>query len=214
MMTTWPPSCGIGMKRPLPFWAMSRHTRSVSRAVAGQHRVDDDVLLFRHRQRGRIFGVLRIVHVRRRVADQEHDPPGVAGERPAQLVDGDVERLVDAFGPVAAAARLQLQQVGVEVLDVGGEVEGPGRRSRRRCRDRRRGPCGCRRRGWNPRSRSRSTRSCAWRLRSGRPSSPWCPARRRPRRWVLPRRPTGRRKRQGGEREGESADGDAWHHMS
>ena len=32
MMTTWPPSCGIGMKRPLPFWAMSRHTRSVSRA--------------------------------------------------------------------------------------------------------------------------------------------------------------------------------------
>ena len=33
------------------------------------------------------------------------------------------QRLVDAFRPVAAAARVQLQQVGVEVLDVGGEVE-------------------------------------------------------------------------------------------
>ena len=42
---------------------------------------------------------------------------------PGQLVDADVQRLVDAFRPVAAAARLQLEQVGVEVLDVGGEVE-------------------------------------------------------------------------------------------
>jgi hypothetical protein len=33
MMTTCPPSCGIGMKRPLPLWAISRHTRSVSRAL-------------------------------------------------------------------------------------------------------------------------------------------------------------------------------------
>src|SRR6476646_6944859 len=32
MMTTWPPSCGIGMKRPLPACAISRHTRSVSGA--------------------------------------------------------------------------------------------------------------------------------------------------------------------------------------
>ena len=91
--------------------------------VAGEHRVDDDVLLFRHRQRGRIFGVLRVVDVRRRVANQEHDPPDVAGRRPAQFVDGDVERFVDALRPIAAAAGLQLQQVGVEVMDIGGEIE-------------------------------------------------------------------------------------------
>ena len=46
--------------------------------------------------------------------------------RPLQLVDGDVERLVDALRPVAAAARLQFQQIGVEVLDVGGQLEFPG----------------------------------------------------------------------------------------
>jgi len=40
-----------------------------------------------------------------------------------QLVDRNVERLVDAFGPVAAAARLQFQKAGVEVLDVGGEFD-------------------------------------------------------------------------------------------
>ena len=45
---------------------------------------------------------------------------------PLQLVDGDVERFVDALRPVAAAARLQLQQIRVEVLDVGGELEFPG----------------------------------------------------------------------------------------
>jgi hypothetical protein len=61
--------------------------------------------------------------VRRRVADQEHDPPDVAGRRPAQFADGDVERFVDALRPIAAAARLELQQVGVEVLDIGGEIE-------------------------------------------------------------------------------------------
>jgi hypothetical protein len=91
-----------------------------------KHRVDDDVLLLRHRQRGRIFGVLRIIHVRRRVADQEHDPPRIAARIPAQLVDGDIERLVDALRPVAAASRLQLEQIGVEILDVGGQVERPG----------------------------------------------------------------------------------------
>jgi len=37
----------------------------------------------------------------------------------------DVERFVDAFWPVAAAASFQLEQVGVEILDVGGEIEGP-----------------------------------------------------------------------------------------
>jgi hypothetical protein len=63
--------------------------------------------------------------VRRCVADQGHDPPDVAGRCPAQLVDGDVKRFVDAFRPVAAAARFQLEQVGVEILDVGGEIEGP-----------------------------------------------------------------------------------------
>ena len=42
---------------------------------------------------------------------------------PLQLVDGNVERLVDAFGPVAAAARLQFEKVGVEILDVGGEFD-------------------------------------------------------------------------------------------
>ena len=46
--------------------------------------------------------------------------------RPGQLGDADVQRLVDAFRPVAAAARFQLQQVGVEVLDVGGELEDLG----------------------------------------------------------------------------------------
>jgi hypothetical protein len=61
--------------------------------------------------------------VRRRVADQVQDPPDVAGRRSAQFVDGDVERFVDALRPIAAAARLELQQVGVEVLDIGGEIE-------------------------------------------------------------------------------------------
>jgi hypothetical protein len=40
-----------------------------------------------------------------------------------QFVDSDVERFVDALRPIAAAARLELQQVGVEVLDIGGEIE-------------------------------------------------------------------------------------------
>ena len=61
--------------------------------------------------------------MRRRVADQEHDPPGVAAGGPFQLVDGHIERLVDALRPVAAAAGLQFQKVGVEILDVGGEFD-------------------------------------------------------------------------------------------
>ena len=43
--------------------------------------------------------------------------------RPGELGDADMQRLVDALRPVAAAARFQLQQVGIEVLDVGGEIE-------------------------------------------------------------------------------------------
>jgi hypothetical protein len=43
---------------------------------------------------------------------------------PLQLVDGHVERFVDALRPVAAAARFQFQKMGVEVLDVGREAEG------------------------------------------------------------------------------------------
>ena len=71
----------------------------------------------------RVFHVLRIVHVRRRVADQKHDAANFRALRPGELVDADMQRLVDALGPVAAAARSQLQQIGVEVLDVGGERE-------------------------------------------------------------------------------------------
>src|SRR6185437_12048792 len=76
--------------------------------------------------RHRVFGVLGVVHVRWRVADQEHDPPGIAALGPLQFVDGDVERLVDAFRPVAAAARLQLEQTGVQILDISGEFDLPG----------------------------------------------------------------------------------------
>ena len=47
--------------------------------------------------------------------------------------------------------------------------------------------------GLDRRSRWRSTRSCAWRLRSGRPSSPWCRARTRLRRWAWRWPATGRR---------------------
>ena len=50
----------------------------------------------------------------------------VASAAPVHLRDADVQRFVDAFRPVAAARRAQLQQVGVEALDVGGEVEGLG----------------------------------------------------------------------------------------
>ena len=46
--------------------------------------------------------------------------------RPLQLVDGNVERLVDALRPVAAAARLEFQKIGIEILDVGGEFDLPG----------------------------------------------------------------------------------------
>ena len=97
----------------------------VARA-AGLHGVDQNILLLRECDHLRIFHVLRIIHVRRRVADQEHDAADVRALAPRQFVDRHRERLVDAFRPVAAATRFLLEQVGVEILDIGGEVECPG----------------------------------------------------------------------------------------
>jgi hypothetical protein len=91
--------------------------------AARLHGVHHDVFLLGERDHLRIFHVLRVVHVRRRIAYQEHDAADVGALAPGQLVDRDVERFVDAFRPVAAAARLEFEQIGVEVLDVGGEVE-------------------------------------------------------------------------------------------
>ena len=94
--------------------------------AARLHGVDQDVALARHAQHLRVFHVLRIVHVRRRVADQEHDAADLGALRPGQFRHADMQRLVDALRPVAAAARAQLQQIGIKVLDVGGELEGLG----------------------------------------------------------------------------------------
>src|SRR5450631_269013 len=91
--------------------------------AARLHGVDHDIAFARHAQHLGIFHVLRIVHVRRCVADQEHNAANLGALRPGQFRHRDVQRLVDALGPVAAAARVQLQQIGVEILDIGSEFE-------------------------------------------------------------------------------------------
>ena len=101
---------------------LAPHALGVARA-AGLHGIDQDVLLARERDHLRIFHVLRIIHVRRGVADQEHDAADVGPLRPGQFGHRLMQRLVDAFRPVAAAARLQREQIGVEILDVGGQFE-------------------------------------------------------------------------------------------
>ena len=101
------------------------HALGVGRA-AGLHGVDQDAAVARHLHHLGVFHVLRIIHVRRRVADQEQDAVDLGALRPGQLGHADVQRLVDAFRPVAAAARLQLQEVGVQVLDVGRQRKGLG----------------------------------------------------------------------------------------
>ena len=82
----------------------------VARA-AGQHRVDEDVLLLGDLQRLRILRVLRVIHVRRRIADQEDDAMDVVAVGPGELVDRDRKRLVHAFRPIAAALGAQLQRL-------------------------------------------------------------------------------------------------------
>ncbi len=49
----------------------------VARA-AGLHGVDGDAAVDRHADHLRVFGVLGVVHVRRRIADQEQDAADVA----------------------------------------------------------------------------------------------------------------------------------------
>jgi methylthioribose-1-phosphate isomerase len=46
--------------------------------------------------------------------------------RPGELGHRDMQRLVDAFGPVAAASRAQFQELGVKVLDVSRKIEDLG----------------------------------------------------------------------------------------
>jgi hypothetical protein len=83
---------------------LAPHPLGVARA-AGLHRVDDDVALARDLHHLGGFDVLRVIHVGRRVADQEHDAAHLVALRPGQLGDADVQRLIDALRPVAAAAR-------------------------------------------------------------------------------------------------------------
>jgi hypothetical protein len=151
-----------------------------------------------------------VVHVRRRVADQENDPPDVAGRRPAQFADGDVERFVDALRPIAAAAGLQLQQVGVEVLDVGGEIEGLGDvlLADIAVGDEAHANVGVRI-GVGDYGRDRPDLALGP-LRSGRPSIAWCPERTRLRRRVLQplREAGGKRKRsKSGRKDAKAANG-------
>ena len=69
------------------------------------HGIDQDAAIARHAQHLRVFRVLRIVHVRRRVADEEQDAADLGALRPGQFGHRHVERFVDALRPVAAAAR-------------------------------------------------------------------------------------------------------------
>jgi hypothetical protein len=89
---------------------------------AALDRVHDDVLPHGLLHRAGVRGVLHIVHVRRRVADQEHQLEGLAVGAPRELVDRVRERLVDRLGAVATAVGGERAQLAVHRVEVGAQV--------------------------------------------------------------------------------------------
>ena len=88
--------------------------------------VDDDAAALGFGQRGRVPDVVRVIHVRRCIADQEYDLIDIVVLAPRDLVDRIVERLVDAFGPVAAALGAKIHQAGVHLIEIFGQIEDAG----------------------------------------------------------------------------------------
>ena len=148
--------------------------------VAALDGVDDDVLLDRLLARLGVLHVVLVVHVRRRVADEEDDLQRLLVVGPLDLVDGVVERLVDVLGGVAAAVGLEGLEVAVDLVEVVAEVEDLGDVLVALVAvgdeaDLEVGAWACRRR-----SGCRWPRSWPWPRRSGRPCCPSCRGRRPP----------------------------------
>ncbi len=89
------------------------------------NRIDDNPFLQRRRHD---LGVLHlvVVHVRRRVADQEDHLVRLVLFAPRHVVHGIVERLVDTLGRVAATVCLEVHQRGIDGIEVIGQVDNLG----------------------------------------------------------------------------------------
>ena len=89
-------------------------------------RIHHDAFLQCHSQGIRVLDVILIVHVRRRVTDQEHNPVGVLILAPGHAVHGIIQGLVDALRAIAATVSLKIHQSGVHGVQVGGQVQNLG----------------------------------------------------------------------------------------
>ena len=84
--------------------------------------VDTDAALPRQRKGLRIIDVVLIVHVRRRIADQENNAIGICILPPGDGMDGIMQRLVDTLRAVTAAVCLKLEQGGMQCVQVWGQI--------------------------------------------------------------------------------------------
>src|SRR6185437_6208851 len=86
-------------------------------------RIDDDAFLAGFFAGNRIFDIVFVIHMRRRVANQEDDAQGLRVGTPLDLVDRIVERLIDALGRIAAALSLELAQFAVNGVEIVRQVD-------------------------------------------------------------------------------------------
>jgi hypothetical protein len=92
------------------------------RGVAALDGVDADAALLGQREALRVLDIVLIVHVRRRVADQKDHPIGVRVLTPGDGIDRFMQGLVDALRAVAAAVGLELEQLGMQRVEVRRQV--------------------------------------------------------------------------------------------
>ena len=85
--------------------------------------IDDEVFLRRFPAEIGILRAVRIIHVRRRVADQKNDFQNLLVAAPRHLVNGFGQRLVHTLQCIATAAGLELAQMPVNGIDVVCETE-------------------------------------------------------------------------------------------
>ena len=91
--------------------------------VTALNGVDHDAALFGQRHGGGVFDVVLVVHVRRRIADQEHRLIGRCLGVPAHARNRILQSLVDRLRTIATPIGLEVHQVCIHGIEVGGQIE-------------------------------------------------------------------------------------------
>jgi hypothetical protein len=86
--------------------------------------INDEILFRCFSAEIRVLRTVRIIHVRRRVADEKDDLQDFAVAAPRHLVNGFRKRLVHTLRCIATTTGLEFAQMSVNGIDVVGETEG------------------------------------------------------------------------------------------